>query len=692
MNKFAAEKLLDALDPQQRQVAEQVRGPLVVRAGAGTGKTRAITYKIAYGVASGAYDVHDVLAVTFTTRAAREMGVRLRSLGAAGVQTRTFHSAALRQLRYFWPTAVGGTPPQLVEHKAPLVAAAATRLGIATDRASIRDLAGEIEWAKVSLIPVADYPKRVRDLGRALPNQMTPEQVAQLLAVYQDVKSERAVIDFEDVLLLTAGMIAERPDIARQIRAQYRHFVVDEFQDVSPLQYELLSQWLGGRNDICVVGDASQTIYSFTGASSKYLRDFPRHFEGAREIELVRNYRSSAQIVSLANHLVRGMPKDEAAGAVTLQAVRAHGQAINFAIYPDDAQEATAIVKRIIELRDRGVPLKNQAILYRVNSQSRNFEDALNDRAISYQVRGGEKFFERQEVRKMIVLVRAKARTQPTQDVAEAVAECAAELGWTSSAPQTQGALREKWEALDALVNLAKDRRDEGVDIQTLATELTDRASAGHAIEVDAVTLSTIHAAKGLEWDAVFLVGTSEGLLPIAQAKTRAEISEEHRLAYVGVTRAQKFLHISYAKARAADRRASRKVSRFFAPMWPEQTRTKVTAKGVLGKPGKQGVRSARSEHQEFLDTATPAQKQTFEQLRQWRKEVSKLVSKPAFTITADATLSDIAIARPRTLRQLSLIRGIGRVKLEEYGPAILAVLRGDDPVGTARAQFSTDQ
>ncbi|MDR1189661.1 MAG: ATP-dependent helicase, partial [Bifidobacteriaceae bacterium] len=300
-----SESLLEGLDPEQRQAASQLTGPVCILAGAGTGKTRAITHRIAYGVASGTYVPTSVLAVTFTTKAAGELGVRLRALGARGVQARTFHSAALRQLSYFLRTEFNRRVPRIVEHKAPMVAQAAARLGIEVDRAAVRDLAAEIEWSKVHLWTAEDYQKRAVQAGRGQPAGLDQIAVARLIRVYEQVLYESEAMDFEDVLLATAGLIEESASVARQVRSQYRHFVVDEYQDVSPLQQRLLDLWLGDRQELCVVGDPAQTIYSFAGASSRYLTGFARRYPGAAIVELVRDYRSTPQVVSLANSLLR---------------------------------------------------------------------------------------------------------------------------------------------------------------------------------------------------------------------------------------------------------------------------------------------------------------------------------------------------------------------------------------------------
>src|SRR6476469_237785 len=320
----SADDVLAALDPEQREVAAQPLGPMCVLAGAGTGKTRAITHRIAYGVHAGALQPQRVLAVTFTARAAGEMRSRLRDLGVAGVQARTFHAAALRQLHYFWPQVIGGAAPEVMPHKAGLVAEAASRLRLQLDRSALRDLAAEVEWAKVSLLTRESYPAAARRAGRD-PAGLDVTAAARVLALYEEVKTERGVIDFEDVLLVTAGVLQDHPQIAETVRRQYRHFVVDEYQDVSPLQQRLLDLWLGGRDELCVVGDASQTIYSFTGASPKYLLDFQRRFTGARLVRLVRDYRSTPQVVNLANRLLDAVPPAHRTARVELVAQRPKG-------------------------------------------------------------------------------------------------------------------------------------------------------------------------------------------------------------------------------------------------------------------------------------------------------------------------------------------------------------------------------
>ncbi|QOR71781.1 ATP-dependent DNA helicase UvrD2 [Ruania alkalisoli] len=663
------DQLLEALDPDQRAVAEQLTGPVCVLAGAGTGKTRAVTYRIAHGVHSGVYNPQTVLAVTFTARAAGEMRTRLRDLGVPGVQARTFHAAALRQLSYFWPSAIGGGVPRIMEHKAPLIGEAAGRLGLSVDRLAIRDLAAEVEWAKVSLVTADDYPRAAAATDRSGVAGFDPTTIARLLSVYEDAKTDRNVIDFEDVLLLTVGILAERADVAERVRRQYRHFVVDEFQDVSPLQHRLLELWLGGRDDLCVVGDAAQTIYSFTGATPRYLTDFSRRYPEATVVRLVRDYRSTPQVVSLANSVLAGAGRFRSAASVELQAQRPSGPAVRFVAHDDDEAEASAVAARAAELIRSGVPAAEIAVLYRTNGQSEAYEQALSRAGIGYLVRGGERFFSRKEVRDAVVLLRGAVRSQGETPLPDAVRDVLTSAGWAPEAPAARGAVRERWESLNALVQLADDLyAARQADMGELVAELTERAAAQHAPTVDGVTLASFHAAKGLEWDAVFLVGVSDGLLPISMAETEDAVAEERRLLYVGITRAREHLELSFARSRNAGGRGTRRPSRFLDGIWPSDERPARRRRG----------KAARAEALASSLTLEDADPEVFDRLRTWRAATAQSLDRPAFTVLHDSTLVAIAAARPTHMRQLAILRGIGPTKLEAYGAEILAVVRDD--------------
>ncbi|MEZ5096740.1 MAG: ATP-dependent helicase [Nocardioides sp.] len=574
--------LLAALDPEQRQVAEALRGPVRVLAGAGTGKTRAITHRIAYGVASGLYVPTEVLAVTFTTRAAGEMRGRLRRLGAGGVQARTFHSAALRQLRYFWPLTRGTQLPELTESKLGMLAAACRRQRVNADQARLRDLASEIEWAKVSNIGPDDYPRVAPGRGREV-SDLDDDAVGRLYAGYEEVKRDQGRMDMEDVLLLAAGLLAEDERVAAQVRRQYKWFVVDEFQDVSPLQSALLDLWLGGRTELCVVGDPAQTIYSFAGATSTYLTDFPRTYPGTTSLELVRNYRSTPEIVTAANALL-------AAGStpvgVQLRAQSPPGPAVAYRGYSDEIAEAEATATMIEALRTQGTPASEIAVLLRINAQTEPVEEALAARGIPYVVRGAARFFDRPEVRQAVTLLRgaARAAADPAGDpdpdagpeanrLVDQVRGVLAGMGWTPEAPAGRGQARDRWESLQALVDLAEEfapgSSAAGSELGDFVADLDRRAAEQHAPTAEGVTLATLHAAKGLEWDAVFCCGVVEGTLPITHASTAAEVEEERRLLYVGMTRARRALTISWAAARQPGGRASRRPSRFLDGLRP---------------------------------------------------------------------------------------------------------------------------
>ena len=674
------EDLLAALDPEQRLVAEALRGPVRVLAGAGTGKTRAITHRIAYGVTTGVYAPTEILAVTFTTRAAGEMRGRLRTLGATGVQARTFHSAALRQLRYFWPQARGTELPTLTESKIGMLAGAARRQRLNADRALLRDLASEIEWAKVSNVGPDAYAAVAPARGRSVSGQ-DPETVARIFDSYEQVKREQGRMDMEDVLLLAAGLLAEDERVAAQVRRQYRWFVVDEFQDVSPLQSALLELWLGGRDEICVVGDPAQTIYSFAGANAAYLTDFTKRHPGAVSLELVRNYRSTPQIVTAANALLAESPSR----GVRLRAECPAGPEVSYFAHPDEVAEAEAVARAVDALRSGGTPLSEIAVLLRINAQTEKVEDALAGRGIPYVVRGAARFFDRAEVRQAVTLIRGAARSgQAGPELEETVRAILAGMGWTPEAPEGRGQTRDRWESLQALVDLAVEfaARD-GADLAGFVDDLERRASEQHAPVAEGVTVATLHAAKGLEWDAVFLCGLQEGTLPIVYAETPAAVEEERRLLYVGMTRARRTLALSWALARNPGGRASRRPSRFLDGLRPADRPAEAAGSGArrsrravtCRECGKALATGPEKKRGRCADCPASYDEELFERLRSWRLERAAEESVPAFVVFTDATLQLIAEHRPASEQDLLKINGIGQAKLERYGADVLALL-----------------
>lgn len=549
--------LLDGLDPDQRQIAECLRGPVSVLAGAGTGKTRTITHRIAHGVRTGAYSPDRVLAVTFTRKAAAEMQARLRTLGAEGVRAQTFHGAALAQLGYFWPQIVGGTAPKVVAGKVPLVAQVAEGIGLRLAGESLRDVSAEIEWRKVSMLEFDRYAELFTgEAARQPPSGISVEQLLELQQGYTKMLEERRQIDFEDVLILMAGMLETEPRVALQVREQYRFFTVDEYQDVNPLQHALLRSWLGARDDVCVVGDASQTIYSFAGASSSYLLRFGSEYPNAREFRLERNYRSTPPIVRVANTLMRDRP-----GALTLRAMREdESQLAPVEWFSSEQDEAEAVASSVAASISGGTPASEIAVLYRTNAQSASVGLALQKRGIDSRTNGGQRFFDRADVREVVMLLRGQAKVTDDRPLFQIVSDVLWSRGWSIDAPEGAAA-RERWSALNAILALA-DEQPQGTTIQTFSEELLKRSRTHHEPTVDAVTLSAVHAAKGLEWKLVHLIGMSEGLMPISYASDEAAIDEERRLVYVAITRAKDHLRVS---GTAGSARSHRQPSRFLA-------------------------------------------------------------------------------------------------------------------------------
>src|SRR3954454_3528297 len=465
-----------------------------------------------------------------------------------------------------------------------------------------------------------------------------------------------------------AAAIEEHPSTAQEVRTQYRHFVVDEYQDVNPLQQRLLDAWLGDRTELCVVGDPNQTIYSFTGASPSYLLDFKTRFPDAEVVQLVRDYRSTNQVVALANTLLRGQSH--------LQAQCGDGPEPTFTEYDDEPAEAQGAVDSVRALTAQGVPLSQIAILYRINAQSEVYEAALADAGIAYQLRGGERFFDRPEVRQGVVLLRGSTRAAADDDVAalslpDAVTEVLRAAGLTPEPPAARGAAREKWDSLRALVGLAEEMVATQPDatMDAFVEELAQRMDAQHAPVVEGVTLATLHAAKGLEWDAVFLVGLVDGTLPITHATTPEQVAEERRLLYVGMTRARRHLALSWALARAAGGRRSRKPSRFLDGLRPSP---------VAGQP----TRTPSSAKRVKAADAVPAEDAAvFEALRDWRRAAAEKAGMPPYIVFSDRTLVDIAAARPTSASKLAAVPGVGPKKLELYAADILRIVT-DHPQG----------
>ncbi|WP_322857415.1 ATP-dependent DNA helicase UvrD2 [Mycobacterium shigaense] len=694
---LVADPLTAGLDDEQLEAVLAARGPVCVLAGAGTGKTRTITHRIANLVAGGHVAAGQVLAVTFTQRAAGEMRARLRALDAGSrtaaavgaVQALTFHAAALRQLRYFWPRVVGETGWQLLDTKFPVVARAANRARMNASTDDVRDLAGEIEWAKASLISPEQYPGAVAAAGRDIP--MDAAKVAGVYAAYEALKvrdESVTLLDFDDLLLHTAAAIENDAAVAEEFRDRYRCFVVDEYQDVTPLQQRVLSAWLGDRDDLTVVGDANQTIYSFTGASPRFLLDFSRQFPDATVVRLERDYRSTPQVVSLANQVIAAARGRVAGSKLQLSGQRPPGPAPSFHEHPDETAEAAAVAKAIARLIESGTAPAEIAILYRVNAQSEIYEEALTEAGIAYQVRGGEGFFNRQEIKQALLALHRAAERGADGPLPELVRAVLEPLGLTAEEPVGTRA-RERWEALTALAELVDDEvaQRPQLDLPALVTELRTRADARHPPVVQGVTLASLHAAKGLEWDAVFLVGVADGTLPISHALAHGPesepVEEERRLLYVGITRARMHVALSWALSRSPGGRQTRKPSRFLNGIAPQARVDPASAKSRR----KQGKTRCRICNQ---DLTTPAaimlrrcetcsadiDEELLNRLKAWRLEVAKEQKVPAYVVFTDNTLIAIAELLPDDDAALIAIPGIGARKLEQYGADVLELVR----------------
>ncbi len=696
---------LDALDPEQAAAVRAPRGPVCVLAGAGTGKTRTITHRIAHLVSAGHVKADQVLAVTFTARAAGELRNRLRALGLGGdanqVQARTFHAAALRQLRYFWPQIVGDVPWRLIDGKFQLVAQAAHASGLPTHTDSVRDLLGEIEWAKSTLIAPEDYPAAAARQHRDTPYD--PARISEVYAAYEKLKTtpDGLLLDFDDLLLHTAAALEDYPAVADEFRGRYRSFVVDEYQDVTPLQQRVLDAWLGDRDDLTVVGDANQTIYSFTGATPAYLLDFSRRFPEATVVRLERDYRSTPQVVSLANRVI-GVARGRIAGSrLQLIGQRSDGPEPSFAEYEDVPAEANAVAASIKQLIDDGVPAAEIAVLYRINAQSENYEQALTERGIPYQVRGGEGFFQRPEVKQAVVALRQVAAREDLPDQSRSgaalvtlVRAALAPHGLTATEPAGAQA-RERWSSLMALVQLTEELvgHDPELELGGLLRELAARAEARHPPTVQGVTLASLHAAKGLEWDAVFLVGLSDGTMPIAHVLAddgsvadEAALEEERRLLYVGVTRAREHLRLSWALARGEGGRRTRRRSRFLNGLIPDDSpasriaapvehtgangarpHCRVCGKPLIGTYATMLGRCRRCSAE--LDAELLGMLQT------WREEKAQALRVREFVVFTDTTLTAIAEQLPADDAALAAIPGIGAKKIDQYGADVLALV-----------------
>lgn len=675
---------LSQLDEDQLRAATAPRGPVCILAGAGTGKTRTVTYRIAHLVQQGLVSPQRVLAVSFTNRAAGEMADRLRHLGVGGVQARTFHSAAMRQLQYFWPQVVGDLPWRMIDRdQFPMVSRAVRSVGLEAGKDMVRDVLAEIDWAKSSLVSADAYPEAVARAGRNAPAD--PAKVAEAYRRYEDMKArpEGMLLDFSDILIHVAGAIESSAGVAQEFRQQYRYFVVDEYQDVTPLQQRVLDAWLGERDALTVVGDANQTIYSFNGATPDYLLNFSRTYENATVVKLQRDYRSTPEVTDLANRVI-GEAKGRVAGTrLELQGMRPRGPEPEFKAYESEQQEATEVAGQILTLLNKGVKASEIAILYRINAQSVAFEEALADAGIVFQVRGGTGFYDRVEIRQAVAeLIKATRRTDLPDDVLLVSRTALASVGLSAEEPEGAQA-RERWQSLKALMDLIEQMVADVPDINLVGvvTELAARRDRKQPPTMEGVTLATMHAAKGLEWDAVFLVGLHDGMVPFRRAIKLGDesVEEERRLLYVGVTRAREHLQLSWSLAKNPDSPANRKRTRFLDGIVPElggDEGSSRTRRPKRCRVCRQPLHSTRDKALgRHADCDGGMSEDVFAALRQWRTERASADKVPPYIVFTDATLMNLAEAMPADAAELLSVSGIGQAKLEAYGAEVLQVL-----------------
>jgi DNA helicase II / ATP-dependent DNA helicase PcrA len=660
---LAPERLLEDLNPSQRAAVTTTSGPLAIVAGAGSGKTRVISRRAAYAIETGAAATDQILLVTFTDKAAGEMVERMAALGHRGVMARTFHAAALAQLRHFWPSRHDGAAlPSILDSKLRLLVPLIGRLPGGYRFTPAKDVADAIEWAKVRRI----RPDRwVAEGGDRAPT--TPDLFARMYRDYERAKKTAGMLDFEDMLVQTVELLEGDADAAALVRLRKSWVSVDEYQDTNPLSERLLELWLGESRDLAVVGDPDQTIYTFTGATPEFLLRFAERHPGAQTVTLAENYRSSPQILELANRLVAGGPR----GALVATQPAGPPPAIHrFATPEAELGEILAWIRRLRD--DQDVALTEMAVLVRINAQLPAIEDALTRAGIAFTVRG-QRFFDRREIRDARQLLRRVNPADTGVALVDAVERLFVEkLGLDDVAADAGHEGRDRAASLELLVGIIGDlaAADPHLTIDSALAELDRRQAAETGGSIEGVNLLTYHRAKGLEWDAVYLPALDEGILPIRQAKEDDEVAEEGRLLYVGITRARRFLALSSS---------GRKPSRFLAAIEPPRVGGRPGARYSAGTtgPAAKGERRVRVLPGAPIATAVPADERLMEALRAWRRERATADGVPAYVVAHDTTLAEIADVRPRTLPALRRVRGMGPTKLERYGPEILAVIEG---------------
>ncbi len=658
------ERILEGLNAEQRQAVTTASGPVAIIAGAGSGKTRVVSQRTAYAVATDVVPEDRVLLVTFTEKAAAEMRQRVRTLGLERVAARTFHSAALAQLRYFWPPRHdGGALPEVLADKWRLVAPLARGLPGGYRFTPTRDIIDEIEWAKSRRLTPTTYLSHAA--GRTPPP--TPDLFVGLFRGYEQAKDRRGFVDFDDILRLTVELLESDREAAAVVRSRYSWFTVDEYQDTTPLQARLLELWLGERRDICVVGDEDQTIYTFAGAAPEHLTGFARRYPGAVVLPLLTNYRSSPQVLALANKLLASSGSDK-----ELHATRDDGPEPVIRTFGSAAEEAAYVVATVKALMRQGVGANQIAVLLRLNAQTAGFEEAFAREGIAYQLRG-KRFFERREVQAAIrALERIPGDLTGRDLVAAARSAWDRQLGFDPEAEPEGREARERQATLVTLLAIVSQltAADAGTGRDGVVGALQERAAREAAADVGGVELLTLHRAKGLEWDAVFIPLLEEGTLPVAQAVDDEDaLAEERRLLYVGITRARRHLTLSWARERVSTtgKSGSRRPSRFLAQLGAEPA---IPVRRMARTEGRERQPAGAARARLGADDAV-----LFDALRAWRLQRAREEKVSPFIVAYDTVLAEIAERRPRDEAALLAVAGMGPAKVAKYGAEILALV-----------------
>jgi DNA helicase-2/ATP-dependent DNA helicase PcrA len=632
------EAALAELDPDQRAAVLSDGAPLCIVAPAGSGKTRVLTWRVARRILDGSAAASHVLVLTFTRRAAGELGRRLRAtIPRETVTAGTFHGIAHRLLRQRADD-VGRPPPALLTNRERLVEEVLADLrgghGNHPLRSVAREIAGEIDWARARMVEPDTYVAAARAAER---RPVAPlAQVADVYARYEAAKHRRRVLDFDDLLVVARREIERDPGYAAAIRWRFRHLFVDEFQDVNPLQHALLEAWRGGRDDLCVVGDPNQAIYGWTGADGGWLDDFVRHYPRSTVVHLGHSHRSSPQIVAFGHAVLAGTADG------TPSATRPDGPTPRLHHFADARAEATGVVRLVREARRPGGRWSSIAVLARTHAQLLPIADAMAVAGVPHRARGtGLDGYADPASRTTL----AELRTVTGRgSLREWLDDAAAEASDEEADPRDAAPLH-LCRAVEEL--LEQDPTADGPAFVTwLATGgRGDRLSA----DEDAVGLLTFHAAKGLEWPIVVVVGAVPGLVPHASARRPEAKAEERRLFHVAVTRAEHELHVTWYGPEPS-------------PLLPNPDQVE---EPVVPPPADLSIPTAHSKDPEPVLQA----------LRAWRRDVARAARIEECTVVDDRTLGAIAAARPTSIDSLATVAGVGPVTARRHGPKLLAAI-----------------